>query len=485
MIKNPLPPFKYLADDALDTLHDHSMRLIEEIGLEFLYPEALDIWEQAGARVDRDAQRVWIPRQLVLEKVALCPETFELHARNPANHVIIGGDNIVCAPSYGSPFVYDLDGGRRSATLEDFHNFAKLAQATPQIHNAGGTLVEPEDTDLDTRHLDMVYALIRYADKTLMGSVVSAERARDTVEMLSIVGGGREAIEHKPMAISLINVNSPLRYDERMLGALIEYARARQAVIVTPFIMAGAMSPTTLAATLAQQNAEALVGITLAQLVNPGTPVVYGSFLTNIDMQSGSPCFGTPESAIALFVSAQMARRYRLPFRSGGGLTASKLPDAQAAYEAMMGFWPTFLAHTNFVLHAAGWLESGLVAGYEKFAMDVEVLRMFEVFFKGFALDEEGLAWDAFVEVGPGGHFLGAEHTMRHYREAFYRPVIADINNFERWQKLGAKDTAQRANAIYKKMLAEYQAPPIDPGVDEALREFIERRKNEIAQQAI
>ncbi len=485
MIKNLLTPYKYLSDDALDTLHDHSMRILEQIGLEFLYAEALDIWEQAGVRVDRDAQRAWIPRELVMEKVALCPETFEMQARNPANNVVIGGDNMVCAPVYGPPFVYDLDGGRRGATLEDFRNFVKLAQVTPQMHNAGGTVVEPEDTDLDTRHLDMVYSLIKYSDKTFMGSVVSAERARDTVEILSILGGGREAIEKKPMAISLINVNSPLRYDERMLGALIEYAKARQAAIVTPFIMAGAMSPTTMAATLAQQNAEALVGITLAQLVSPGTPVVYGSFLTNIDMQSGSPCFGTPESAMGLFVSAQMARKYKLPFRSGGGLTASKLPDAQAAYEAMMGLWPTFLARTNFVLHAAGWLESGLVSGYEKFAIDVELVRMMEVFLKGFTLDEEGLAWDAFVEVGPGGHFLGAEHTMRHYRDAFYRPIVADINNFERWQKQGGKDTAQRANAIYKKMLAEYQEPPIDPGVDEALREFIDKRKKEIGEQVV
>ena len=265
-----------------------------------------------------------------------------------------------------------------------------------------------------------------------------------------------------------------------MLEALLEYCKAGQPVIVTPFILAGAMSPVALGGTLVQQNAEALAGITLTQLVNRGTPVVYGSFLSNTDMQSGSPCFGTPESAMGLFVSAQMARRYHLPFRSGGGLTASKVPDAQAMYEATMGFWPTFLAGTNFVLHAAGWLESGLVSSYEKFVLDVELLRMMEVFLKGIPLDAEGLALDAFEEVGPGGHFLGAEHTMRHYRTAFYRPLVADVNNYERWQQKGAKSADVRANEVWKRWLREYAPPPLDPGVDEALRAFIARRKQQI-----
>ncbi|MCA1554286.1 MAG: trimethylamine methyltransferase family protein, partial [Chloroflexi bacterium] len=284
----------------------------------------------------------------------------------------------------------------------------------------------------------------------------------------------------KPVVISLINVNSPRRYDTRMLEALLEYCKARQPVIVTPFILAGAMSPVALGGTLVQQNAEALAGLTLTQLISPGTPVVYGSFLSNTDMQSGSPCFGTPESAMGLFVSAQMARRYGLPFRSGGGLTSSKLPDGQAMYEATMGFWPTFLAGTNFVLHAAGWLESGLVSSYEKFVLDVELLRMMEVFLKGIPLDAEGLALDAFEEVGPGGHFLGAEHTMRHFRTAFYRPLVSDLQNYERWQQRGAKPAEVRANEVWKKWLKEYQEPPLDAAIDDALREFIARRKAEI-----
>jgi len=318
------------------------------------------------------------------------------------------------------------------------------------------------------------------SDKTFMGSVTSAANARDTIELAALAFGGKEAIAAKPVLLALVNVNSPRRYDTRMLEALLEYAKARQPVIVTPFILAGAMSPVALGGTLIQQNAEALAGVALTQLVNPGTPVVYGSFLSNTDMQSGSPAFGTPESAKALFVSAQLARRYHLPFRSGGGLTSSKLPDAQAAYEATMGYWPTFLAGTNFVLHAAGWLESGLVSSYEKFVLDVEQLRIMEHFFTGIPLDEEGIAWDAHVEVAPGGHFLGAEHTMRHFREAFYRPLVSDLNNYERWHQKGALSADQRANRIWKKWLLEYEQPPIDPGIDESLRDFIKRRKIEI-----
>ncbi len=480
-MQNTLPKFNYLAPEAIETIHTTALKLLEELGLEFNHPEALSVLERAGAEVlDRETGHVRLPRELVLESVAKAPAEFTLHARNPAHNTVVGGDHMVTAPVYGPPFVHDLDQGRRGALLADFHNFVKLAQMTPQITNAGGTVVEPEDAPQETRHLDMVHALLTLSDKPFMGSVTSAENARDSVALAALVFGGHEAIAARPVMISLINVNSPRRYDTRMLEALLEYVRARQPVIITPFILAGAMSPVALGGTLVQQNAEALAGITLAQLVSPGTPVVYGSFLSNTDMQSGSPCFGTPESAMGLFVSAQLARRYGLPFRGGGGLTASKLPDAQAAYEAAMGFWPTVLAGTNFVLHAAGWLEAGLVSSYEKFVLDVEMLRMLEHFVGGIPLDAEGLAWDAHVEVPPGGHFLGAEHTMRHYREAFYRPLVSDVMNFERWQSKGAQPADVRANAIWKKWLADYQRPPLDPAVDEALGAYIARRKAEI-----
>ena len=481
MIVNPLPPFEYLPAADIEKIHTLSLKLLAELGLEFNHPEALAILEAAGAEVlDRETGHVRLPSQLVLDSIAKAPSQFTLYARNPAHNVILGGRNMVTAPVYGPPFVHDLDEGRRGAVLKDFQNFVKLAQVTPQISNAGGTVVEPEDEPQETRHLDMVYNLMTLSDKTFMGSVTSAANALDTIEMAALAFGGKEAIAARPVLLVLVNVNSPRRYDTRMLEALIEYTKARQPVIVTPFILAGAMSPVALGGTLIQQNAEALAGITLTQLISPGAPVVYGSFLSNTDMQSGSPAFGTPESAKALFVSAQLARRYHLPFRSGGGLTSSKLPDAQAAYEASMGFWPTFLAGTNFVLHAAGWLESGLVSSYEKFVLDVEQLRMLEQFFTGIPLDEEGIAWDAHLEVAPGGHFLGAEHTMRHFREAFYRPLVSDLTNFERWQQKGALSADQRASRLWKKWLLEYQQPPLDPAVDESLRDFVKRRKVEI-----
>ena len=481
MWKNRLKPYDWLSKDEVNTIHEQAMTILEEIGIDFLHPQARELFQKAGMRIEGD--RVRFERAWVLEQVARTPATFELQARNAKRTVTLGGDNVVTAPVYGPPFVTDLERGRRGATIEDFTNFDKLSQAVDQIHCAGGTTVEPEDLPLGTRHLDMVYSHVRWTDKPFMGSVISQENARDTVEMASIVFGGRDKIEKTPAVISLINVNSPLRYDDRMLGALLEYSAAGQPVIVTPFLMAGAMSPMGLAGTVAQQTAEALAGITLVQLIRPGTPSVYGSFLTNTDMQSGSPAFGTPESAMGILASAQMARHYNLPFRGGGALTSSKAPDAQAAYESMMCMWPTILGRVNFVLHAAGWLESALLASYEKFMIDVEQLRMFEwILGHGMPVDEEGLAMDALREVGPGGHFLGAEHTMRHFREAFYRPIVSDVMNYERWRQKGAKPAEVRAGETWRKWLAAYEEPPIDPAVDEELRAFIERRKRELMQ---
>jgi trimethylamine--corrinoid protein Co-methyltransferase len=475
--------YEYLPSEEIEKIHETSLKVLAEYGIAFNHPDAVEILERAGCGVDHDAimaPLVKFPRELVLENIARAPAEFPVYARNPEHNLIIGGNHMVLAPVYGPPNIHNLDEGRREATIQDYINFVKLAQMTPDIHNAGGTIVEPNDEPQETRHLDMIYSLLKYSDKTFMGSVTTPENANDSVEMAAIVFGGRDALAEKPALISLINVNSPRLYDTRMLDALMVYARARQPLIITPFILAGAMSPVALGATLVQQNAEALAGITLTQLINPGTPVVYGSFLSNSDMQSGSPCFGTPESAAGLFVSAQMARKYHLPFRSGGGLTASKIPDGQAMYEATMGYWPTFLACTNFVLHAAGWLESGLASSYEKFVMDIELVRMMQVFLKGIPLDEEGLAMDAFDEVGPGGYFFGAAHTMRHFRDAFYRPIISDVQNFTRWQQRGAKSADQRANEVWKKWLAEYQEPPLDPGIDEGLREYMVKRKLEI-----
>ncbi|MDQ6712847.1 MAG: trimethylamine methyltransferase family protein [Candidatus Dormibacteraeota bacterium] len=479
MWKNTMPRYEILSEDQVRQIHDHAMQILQEIGVDFLHPKSLDIFRRAGLKIED--QRVRFERAFIEEQVAKAPATFNVQARNPKNTVTIGGDYMVNAPVYGPPFITDLDRGRRGATILDFTNFDKMAQATPQIHCAGGTIVEPEDLPLGTRHLDMVYSHIRWTDMPYMGSVISDEGARDSVEMSSILFGGRANIERTPALLALVNVNSPLRYDDRMLGALMTYAEANQPVIVTPFLMAGAMSPMGLVGTLAQQTAEALAGIALIQLIRPGAPCIYGSFLTNIDMQSGSPAFGTPESAMGILASAQMARHYRIPFRGGGALTSSKSPDAQAAYESMMCMWPTLLGGVHFVLHAAGWLESALLASYEKFIIDVEALRMFEwMLEKGMPFDEEGFAMDGIREVGPGGHHLGSEHTMRHYRTGFYRPMISSTENYDRWQRMGARTADKVASEKWKQLLADYKDPGIESGVDEQLKAFIEVRKDAI-----
>ena len=484
MWTNNLPRYDLLSDEQVQQIHEHAMQILQEIGIDFLHPRALDICRREGLKIEE--QRVRFEPAFVEEQIKKAPATFQVQARNPKNTVTIGGNQMVNAPVYGPPFITDLDRGRRGATIEDFSNFDKMAQATPQIHCAGGTIVEPEDLPLDSRHLDMVYSHLRWTDKCFMGSVISEQNARDSIEMASIVFKGRPNIEKTPALLALINVNSPLRYDDRMLGALMEYAAAGQPAIVTPFLMAGAMSPMGLAGTLAQQTAEALAGITLIQLIRPGAPCIYGSFLTNVDMQSGSPAFGTPESAMGILASAQMARHYKIPFRGGGALTSSKGPDAQAAYESMMCMWPTVLGGVHFVLHAAGWLESALLASYEKFMIDVEQLRMFEwVLTTGMPFDEEGFAMDGIREVGPGGHHLGSEHTMRHYRTGFYRPLISSTENYDRWQRMGARTADRVANEKWKQLLKDYADPGIDSGTDEQLKAFIEVRKDAILHAAV
>lgn len=475
---NNLPLVEVLNDDGIEKIHKASMRLLSEIGILILdYPDAVETFRQNGAKVEGDT--VFIDEDTLMHFVSQAPSSFTQIARNPANHLEVGGRHTIFAPVYGPPFVSDLDRGRRVSTLDDFHNFSKLCHMIPELHSAGGTLVEPNDVHVDERHLDMLLGLIKYNDKAYMGSVTHSDNARDTVTMSEILFGA-DTIRKNPATISLINVSSPLRYDDRMLGALQVYAEARQAVIIAGFIVVGAMSPSTLAATLAQQNAEALFGICYAQMLNPGTPVIQGNFLPTIDMKSGAPSFGTPESSLALYASAQLARRYKLPFRSGGCFTASRIPDAQAGYESSNTIWPTVQAGTNFVLHAAGWLEGGLVSGYEKLIIDSEVLGMTAKFAKGISLEEDQFAWDAFEEVGPGGHFLGAAHTMRHYDTAFYQHKVFNMDNYEKWEEEGSLTTYQRANKIWKQMLKDYQAPPIDAAKLEELEAFAAHRKNEI-----
>jgi trimethylamine--corrinoid protein Co-methyltransferase len=400
------------------------------------------------------------------------------HARNPAHDVQIGGDATVFAPNYGSPFVHDLDRGRRYATLEDFENFVKLAYASPHLHHSGGTVCEPVDVPVSKRHLDMVYAHLRYSDKPFMGSVTAGSRAEDSFELARIAFGGD--LGDRTVMTSLINAASPLVWDGSMLEAARVYAERNQATIITPFILAGAMAPTTSAAVAAQTLAEALAGMTFVQLVRPGAPVIFGSFASSMSMQTGAPTFGTPEPAIVLYTCAALARRLGVPFRSGGALTASKVPDAQAAYESASTLIPTLMGGVNFVLHAAGWLEGGLSIGYEKFVIDEDQLGMQATFARGLDLSENGQAMDAFRGQEPGVHFLGAAHTLANFEQAFYRSTVADNSSFEQWSDEGGLDAAQRANAIWKRRLAEYEAPPIDAAVDEELRAFVARRKSEL-----
>jgi trimethylamine--corrinoid protein Co-methyltransferase len=474
-IRRKVKVYEVLDEEGLALIEKNADTVLEEIGIIFRDdPEALELWKSAGA--DVKGERVHFPRGLPRSLLKTAPKVFTQHARNPERSVEIGGDATVFAPVYGPPFVRDLDGKRRYATIEDFRNFVKLAYMAPSIHHSGGTVCEPVDVPVNKRHLDMIYSHLRYSDKPFMGSVTAPERAEDTVAMAKIVFGD-EFVENNTVTTSLINANSPMVFDETMLGALKVYARHNQATVVTPFILAGAMSPVTVAGTLTQILAEVLAGAALTQLVRRGAPVLFGTFASSISMQSGAPTFGTPEPSLVSYGAAQLARRLGLPFRTGGSLCASKIADAQAAYESANTLNSTLLAGTNFVLHAAGWLEGGLVSGYEKFMMDVDQLGMSQRFAEGIDLSENGQAMDAIRQVGPGSHYLGCDHTQANFQTAFYRSTIADNNSYEQWLAEGEKTAAQRANELARRWLESYEAPAIDPGIDEGLKDFVAKKK--------
>ena len=476
-ITRAIPPYEMLDEEQLRQIETHADRILQEIGMEIRGDDAaLRLWKEAGADIE-GASRVRVPiglaRQIVKRSA---PAEFIQHARNAARSVTIGGNATVFAPAYGSPFVCDTERGRRYGTIEDFRNFVKLAYMSPWLHHSGGTICEPTDLPVNKRHFDMIYAHMTLSDKPFMGSVTTAARAADSIEMCRLLFGA-DYVDSHCVILGNVNVNSPLVLDGEASRVIRTYAAANQAPVCVPFILGGAMGPVTTAGGLAQCFAEALFCVALAQLERPGSPVILGNFLSSMSLKSGAPTFGTPEPPLAYFAIGQLARRLGVPLRCGGNLCASKLPDAQAAYESASSLWPAFMAGANFILHAAGWLEGGLVMSYEKFVMDAEQCGAFHVIARGLVLDDNGFAMDAFQEVGPGHHFLGSAHTMRNYETAFFDFELSDNNSFEQWSQEGARDIVWRANQKWKAQLDAYQPPALDDAKNESLIAFIAERK--------
>ena len=477
-IERNIPNFEILNEEALQIIEWNADTVLQEIGVNFIEnPGALQRWRDAGA--DVRGERVHIPRGLARKLCGTAPRAFTQVARNPARNVDIGGRNLVFAPVYGPPFVRDAEKGRRYATLADFQNFVKLGYMSKWLHHSGGTVCEPTDVPVNKRHLDMVLAHMLYSDKPFMGSVTEPSRAADSVTMAKLLFGS-DFVDQNTVMTSLININSPMTFDGIMMGAMEVYAEANQATIVSPFIVGGAMAPVTVAGTLTQVLAEVMAGVAYNQLVRPGAPVIAGAFVTSIDMNSGAPTFGTPEAAHITYGAGQLVRRLGLPYRSGGAFCGSKLPDAQAAYESANSLNMALLAGVNFMLHACGWLEGGLVSSYEKFVMDADQLGTLHHLAQGVHMDVNGQAMDAIREVGPGGHYLGCEHTQANFKSAFWRSDLFDYKPFETWAEEGARDTQALAGERVKKMLGDYQQPALDEGVADALTDFVARRKAEM-----
>ncbi|MGO9804602.1 MAG: trimethylamine methyltransferase family protein [Steroidobacteraceae bacterium] len=476
-ITRAIPPYEMLGEEALALIEQRAEQLLEEIGLEIRGDlDAIRLWREAGAEIENDC-RIHVPKGLARSIVRRsAPSTFTQHARNPVRSVTIGGRCTVLAPAYGSPFVSDAERGRRYGTLADFENFVRLSFLSPWLHHSGGTVCEPTDVPVNKRHLDMLYAHMRLSDKPFMGSVTNAARAADSIEMCRILFG-REFVDSHCVILGNVNVNSPLVLDGEASRVIRTYAAANQAPVCVPFILGGAMGPVTTAGGLAQCYAEALFCVALGQLERPGSPAILGNFLSSMSLRSGAPTFGTPEPALAYFAIGQLARRLGVPLRCGGNLCASKVPDAQAASESANSLWPAIMAGANFVLHSAGWLEGGLVMSYEKFVMDLDQCALMHVVGAGMTLDENGFGLDAFREVGPGKHFLGSAHTLRNFETAFLDAELADNNSFEQWLEDGSHDIFWRATRRWQSLLAGYEPPPIDAATDEALKEYIAKRK--------
>ena len=474
-IERNIPNFEVLNEEALEIIEYNAETVLDEIGVNFPdNPGALELWREAGADVQGD--RVRIPRGLARKLCETAPSTYTQHARNPARNVEVGGRNLVLAPVYGPPFVRDAAGGRRYATMADFNKFVKLAYMSKWLHHSGGTVCEPTDVPVNKRHLDMLHAHMTLSDKPFMGSVTEPSRAQDSVDMCGVLFG-EDFVQQNTVMTSLININSPMTFDDVMMGALEVYAKNNQACIISPFIVGGAMAPVSVAGTLTQVLAEVLAGIAYSQLVRKGAPVIFGAFVTSIDMNSGAPTFGTPEASHITYGAGQLARRLNLPFRSAGSFCGSKLPDAQAAYETSNSLNMGLLSGVNFMLHACGWLEGGLVSSFEKFVMDADQLGTLHHLARGVQMDEDAQALDAIREVGPGGHYLGCAHTQANFKSAFWKSDLLDYKPFETWYDEGARDTQTLAAARVERMLADYRQPEMDPATREALDAFVAQRK--------
>ncbi len=483
-VRNPYPPMEILTPDQLTAVHDTSMRILEEIGVEFMGEDALALLKQAGAEVNEATGLVRFDRNLVLDLVAKAPSHVTLTPRNREHAIQLGGNHINFGLVAGPPNVHDRIRGRRSGNFEDYCTLLKLAQSLNIIHLIGNQPTAPMEMPAETRHLDCYRANVTFTDRVYHLSAIGVDRTLDGIDIAAISRGmTREQIVDDPCVLTVISVNSPRRFDAAMSDGLMTMARWGQCVVVTPFTLMGAMTPVTLPAALAQQNAEALAGIALAQLVRPGCPVVYGAFTSNVDMRSGAPAFGTPENAKAQIAAGQLARRYNLPYRASNA-NASNAVDAQAAYESEMAIWGGVMGHANLLYHGAGWLEGGLTASFEKVVLDAELLQMMAETLKPVEVNEDTLALEAIREVGPGGHFFGATHTMERYETAFYSPMLSDWRNYESWLEAGGETAEVRATGIWQQLLAAYEQPPLDPAVAEELDSFVAKRKEALNREA-
>ena len=475
----PFKPVELASPEQLERIHQESLRVLEEIGIEVLHHGARVILKKEGAIVDEATQRVRFPRELVESKIGLAPKSFILHARNPENNVVIGENAVAFGSVASAPNVADREGGRRPGNHKDYQNLLRLGQSLDAVHFWGGYPVEPADIHASVRHLDALYDMLTLSDKPIHAYSLGAERNLDAIELVRIARGVDDTtLDREPSVFTIINSNSPLRLDIPMMEGIIRMAKRNQPVVLTPFTLAGAMAPVTIAGAIVEQNAEALAGLVFTQSVNPGAPFVYGAFTSNVDMKSGAPAFGTPEQMKSAIIGGQLARRYGVPYRTSNTCAANTI-DAQAAYESVFSLWGAIMGGGNLIMHAAGWMEGGLHAGFEKMVIDADLIGMISEFLRPLSFSDDDLAFDAMKEVGPGGHFFGCEHTQSRYRNAFFSPMISDWRNYETWREAGSPTAYDKANRLYKEKLASFTPPPIDDAIKAELDAFVAKRKAE------